>query len=482
MAKKPYYLTTAIAYTSGKPHIGNTYEVVLADAIVRYKRNQGYDVRFQTGTDEHGQKIELKAEEAGITPKEFVDNVSSEIKRIWDLMNTSYDRFIRTTDEEHEKQVQKIFKKLYEQGDIYKGHYEGMYCTPCESFFTPSQLVDGKCPDCGRECQPAKEEAYFLKLSKYQDRLIEHINTHPEFIQPESRKNEMMNNFLLPGLQDLCVSRTSFKWGIPVDFDPGHIVYVWVDALSNYITGLGYDQDGNSDEMFDKFWPADLHLIGKDILRFHTIYWPIMLMALGLPLPKQVFGHPWLLQGDGKMSKSKGNVLYADDLVDEFGVDAVRYFVLHEMPFENDGVVTWELMVERMNSDLANTLGNLVNRTISMSNKYFDGVVKDAGVSEPVDDELKAVINAAPGKVTEKMDKLRVADAITEIFTLFKRCNKYIDETMPWAQRGRKETSSGYRLVQSDGWYPCRSDSFGFLYAGNQREDPCSDQCDKGRT
>ena len=439
MAKKPYYLTTAIAYTSGKPHIGNTYEVVLADAIARYKRNQGYDVRFQTGTDEHGQKIELKAEEAGITPKEFVDNVSSEIKRIWDLMNTSYDRFIRTTDEEHEKQVQKIFKKLYEQGDIYKGHYEGMYCTPCESFFTPSQLVDGKCPDCGRECQPAKEEAYFLKLSKYQDRLIEHINTHPEFIQPESRKNEMMNNFLLPGLQDLCVSRTSFKWGIPVDFDPGHIVYVWVDALSNYITGLGYDQDGNSDEMFDKFWPADLHLIGKDILRFHTIYWPIMLMALGLPLPKQVFGHPWLLQGDGKMSKSKGNVLYADDLVDEFGVDAVRYFVLHEMPFENDGVVTWELMVERMNSDLANTLGNLVNRTISMSNKYFDGVVKDAGVSEPVDDELKAVINAAPGKVTEKMDKLRVADAITEIFTLFKRCNKYIDETMPWALAKEEE-------------------------------------------
>ena len=439
MAKKLYYLTTAIAYTSGKPHIGNTYEVVLADAIVRYKRNQGYDVRFQTGTDEHGQKIELKAEEAGITPKEFVDNVSSEIKRIWDLMNTSYDRFIRTTDEEHEKQVQKIFKKLYEQGDIYKGHYEGMYCTPCESFFTPSQLVDGKCPDCGRECQPAKEEAYFLKLSKYQDRLIEHINTHPEFIQPESRKNEMMNNFLLPGLQDLCVSRTSFKWGIPVDFDPGHIVYVWVDALSNYITGLGYDQDGNSDEMFDKFWPADLHLIGKDILRFHTIYWPIMLMALGLPLPKQVFGHPWLLQGDGKMSKSKGNVLYADDLVDEFGVDAVRYFVLHEMPFENDGVVTWELMVERMNSDLANTLGNLVNRTISMSNKYFDGVVKDAGVSEPVDDELKAVINAAPGKVTEKMDKLRVADAITEIFTLFKRCNKYIDETMPWALAKEEE-------------------------------------------
>ena len=437
--KGKFYMTTAIAYTSGKPHIGNTYEIVLADAIARYKRLEGYDVYFQTGTDEHGQKIQEKAEKAGITPKEFVDNVSSEIKRIWDLMNTSYDRFIRTTDEEHEKQVQKIFKKLYEQGDIYKGHYEGMYCTPCESFFTPSQLVDGKCPDCGRECQPAKEEAYFLKLSKYQDRLIEHINTHPEFIQPESRKNEMMNNFLLPGLQDLCVSRTSFKWGIPVDFDPGHIVYVWVDALSNYITGLGYDQDGNSDEMFDKFWPADLHLIGKDILRFHTIYWPIMLMALGLPLPKQVFGHPWLLQGDGKMSKSKGNVLYADDLVDEFGVDAVRYFVLHEMPFENDGVVTWELMVERMNSDLANTLGNLVNRTISMSNKYFDGVVKDAGVSEPVDDELKAVINAAPGKVTEKMDKLRVADAITEIFTLFKRCNKYIDETMPWALAKEEE-------------------------------------------
>ena len=439
MDKQKYYITTAIAYTSGKPHIGNTYEVVLADAIARYKRQEGYDVFFQTGTDEHGQKIELKAEEAGITPKEFVDNVSGEIKRIWDLMNTSYDKFIRTTDADHEKQVQKIFKKMYAKGDIYKGHYEGMYCTPCESFFTPSQLVDGKCPDCGRECQPAKEEAYFLKLSKYQDRLIEHINTHPEFIQPESRKNEMMNNFLLPGLQDLCVSRTSFKWGIPVDFDPGHIVYVWVDALSNYITGLGYDQDGNSDEMFDKFWPADLHLIGKDILRFHTIYWPIMLMALGLPLPKQVFGHPWLLQGDGKMSKSKGNVLYADDLVDEFGVDAVRYFVLHEMPFENDGVVTWELMVERMNSDLANTLGNLVNRTISMSNKYFDGVVKDAGVSEPVDDELKAVINAAPGKVTEKMDKLRVADAITEIFTLFKRCNKYIDETMPWALAKEEE-------------------------------------------
>ena len=432
MAKKPYYLTTAIAYTSGKPHIGNTYEVVLADAIVRYKRNQGYDVRFQTGTDEHGQKIELKAEEAGITPKEFVDNVSSEIKRIWDLMNTSYDRFIRTTDEGHEKQVQKIFKKLYEQGDIYKGHYEGMYCTPCESFFTPSQLVDGKCPDCGRECQPAKEEAYFLKLSKYQDRLIEHINTHPEFIQPESRKNEMMNNFLLPGLQDLCVSRTSFKWGIPVDFDPGHIVYVWVDALSNYITGLGYDQDGNSDEMFDKFWPADLHLIGKDILRFHTIYWPIMLMALDLPLPKQVFGHPWLLQGDGKMSKSKGNVIYADDLVDIFGVDAVRYFVLHEMPFENDGVISWDLMVERMNSDLANVLGNLVNRTISMTNKYLSGVVADKGVSEEVDDNLKQFVLATPAKVTAKMDQLRVADAITEVFALFKRCNKYIDETTPW--------------------------------------------------
>ncbi len=432
MAKKPYYLTTAIAYTSGKPHIGNTYEIVLADAIVRYKRNQGYDVRFQTGTDEHGQKVELKAQEMGITPKEFVDNVSGEIKRIWDLMNTSYDKFIRTTDEDHERQVQKIFKKLYDQGDIYKGHYEGMYCTPCESFFTPSQLVDGKCPDCGRECQPAKEEAYFLKLSKYQDRLIEHINTHPEFIQPESRKNEMMNNFLLPGLQDLCVSRTSFTWGIPVDFDPGHIVYVWVDALSNYITGLGYDVDGANDELYEKYWPADLHLIGKDILRFHTIYWPIILMALDLPLPKQIFGHPWLLQGDGKMSKSKGNVLYADDLVAEFGVDAVRYFVLHEIPFENDGTITWELVVERINSDLANTLGNLVNRTISMSNKYFDGVVNDTGVSEPVDDELKAVIQAAPGKVGAKMDELRVADAITEIFTLFKRCNKYIDETMPW--------------------------------------------------
>ena len=432
MAGKPYYLTTAIAYTSGKPHIGNTYEIVLADAIARYKRSQGYDVRFQTGTDEHGQKIELKADEAGITPKEYVDNVSKEINRIWDLMDTSYDKFIRTTDEDHERQVQKIFKKLYEKGDIYKGNYEGTDCTPCESFFTPTQLVDGKCPDCGRECEPAKEEAYFLKLSKYQDQLIEHIKTHPEFIQPESRKNEMMNNFLLPGLQDLCVSRTSFQWGIPVDFDPGHIVYVWVDALSNYITGLGYDGDGSSDAMFEKFWPADLHLIGKDILRFHTIYWPIILMALDLPLPKQIFGHPWLLQGDGKMSKSKGNVLYADDLVEEFGVDAVRYFVLHEMPYENDGVVTWELMVERMNSDLANTLGNLVNRTISMSNKYFDGVVTDTGVSEPVDDELREVVNAAAGKVEEKMQRLRVADAISEIFTLFKRCNKYIDETMPW--------------------------------------------------
>lgn len=432
MAKKPYYLTTAIAYTSGKPHIGNVYEIVLADAIVRFRRNQGYDVRFQTGSDEHGQKVELKAGEMGVTPKEFVDTVSDELKRNWDLMNTSYDKFIRTTDEDHEKQVQKIFKKLYDQGDIYKGTYEGMYCTPCESFFTASQLTDGKCPDCGRECQPAKEEAYFLKLSKYQDRLIEHINTHPEFIQPESRKNEMMNNFLLPGLQDLCVSRTSFKWGIPVDFDPDHVVYVWVDALSNYITGLGYDVDGNSEELFDTFWPADLHLIGKDILRFHTIYWPIMLMALDLPLPKQIFGHPWLLQGDGKMSKSKGNVIYADEMVKEFGVDAVRYFLLHEMPFENDGVITWELVAERVNSELANTLGNLVNRTISMSNKYFGGIVEDTGVAEPVDDELKAVINETPKKVSEKMDGLRVADAITEIFTLFKRCNKYIDETMPW--------------------------------------------------
>ena len=431
--KPKYYITTAIAYTSGKPHIGNTYEIVLADAIARYKRSKGYDVFFQTGTDEHGQKIELKANEAGITPKEFVDNVSTEIKRIWDLMDTSYDKFIRTTDADHEKQVQKIFKKLYDQGDIYKGYYEGMYCTPCESFFTESQLVDGKCPDCGREVQPAKEEAYFFKMSKYADRLIEHINTHPEFIQPVSRKNEMMNNFLLPGLQDLCVSRTSFKWGIPVDFDPKHVTYVWLDALTNYITGIGYDADGSSTEQFEKLWPADLHLIGKDIIRFHTIYWPIFLMALGLPLPKQVFGHPWLLQGDGKMSKSKGNVLYADELVDFFGVDAVRYFVLHEMPFENDGVITWELMVERLNSDLANTLGNLVNRTISMTNKYFGGTVTDKGIAEDVDADLKAVIENTPKAVDEKMDGLRVADAITEIFNLFKRCNKYIDETMPWA-------------------------------------------------
>ncbi len=433
MEKKKFYMTTAIAYTSGKPHIGNTYEIVLADSIARFKRQQGYDVFFQTGTDEHGQKIELKAGEAGITPKEFVDNVASEIKRIWDLMNTSYDKFIRTTDADHEKQVQKIFKKLYEQGDIYKGHYEGMYCTPCESFFTESQLVDGKCPDCGREVQPAKEEAYFFKMSKYADRLIEHINTHPEFIQPVSRKNEMMNNFLLPGLQDLCVSRTSFKWGIPVSFDDRHVVYVWLDALTNYITGIGYDCGGESAEQFKKNWPADLHLIGKDIIRFHTIYWPIFLMALDLPLPRQVFGHPWLLQGDGKMSKSKGNVLYADDLAEFFGVDAVRYFVLHEMPFENDGVISWELMVERLNSDLANTLGNLVNRTISMSNKYFGGVVADKGAAEPVDEELKALALETPKKAAEKMDGLRVADAITEIFALFKRCNKYIDETMPWA-------------------------------------------------
>lgn len=453
MEKKKYYLTTAIAYTSGKPHIGNTYEVVLADSIVRFKRQQGYDVRFQTGTDEHGLKIELKAEEAGISPKEFVDEISSQIKSIWDLMNTSYDKFIRTTDDYHEKQVQKIFKKLYDQGDIYKGFYEGMYCTPCESFFTASQLVDGKCPDCGRECQPAKEEAYFLKLGKYADRLIEHINTHPEFIQPESRKNEMMNNFLLAGLQDLCVSRTSFKWGIPVDFDDKHVVYVWLDALSNYITGLGYDLDGNSDELYEKYWPADLHLIGKDILRFHTIYWPIMLMALDIPLPKQIFGHPWLLQGDGKMSKSKGNVIYADDLVEVFGVDAIRYFVLHEMPFENDGVITWELVTERVNSDLANTLGNLVNRTISMSNKYFGGVVNNTGVEEDVDADLKSVVLATPGKVAEKMDKLRVADAITEIFTMFKRCNKYIDETTPWilakddATKPRLETVL-YNLIE----------------------------------
>ena len=447
-------MTTAIAYTSGKPHIGNTYEIVLADSIARFKREQGYDVFFQTGTDEHGQKIELKAEEKGVTPKNFVDEVSTEIRRIWDLMNTSYDKFIRTTDADHEKQVQKIFRKLYDKGDIYKGHYEGMYCTPCESFFTESQLVDGKCPDCGREVQPAKEEAYFFRMSKYADRLIEHINTHPEFIQPVSRKNEMMNNFLLPGLQDLCVSRTSFKWGIPVDFDPKHVVYVWLDALTNYITGIGYDCDGNSSEQFKKDWPADLHLIGKDIIRFHTIYWPIFLMALDLPLPKQVFGHPWLLQGDGKMSKSKGNVLYADELVDFFGVDAVRYFVLHEMPFENDGVISWELMVERMNSDLANTLGNLVNRTVSMSNKYFGGVVENKNVNEPVDEELKKVVLETPNKVIAKMEELRVADAITEIFTLFKRCNKYIDETMPWAlakDEAKKERLATvlYNLVES---------------------------------
>jgi methionyl-tRNA synthetase len=459
MDKQKYYITTAIAYTSGKPHIGNTYEIVLADAIARYKRSQGYDVFFQTGTDEHGQKIELKAEEAGVTPKEFVDGVAGQIQTIWDLMNTSYDKFIRTTDADHEKQVQKIFKKLYDQGDIYKGYYEGMYCTPCESFFTESQLVDGKCPDCGREVQPAKEEAYFFKMSKYADRLIEHINSHPEFIQPVSRKNEMMNNFLLPGLQDLCVSRTSFKWGIPVDFDPEHVVYVWLDALTNYITGIGYDCDGESTEQFKKDWPADLHLIGKDIIRFHTIYWPIFLMALDLPLPKQIFGHPWLLQGDGKMSKSKGNVLYADELVDFFGVDAVRYFVLHEMPFENDGVISWELMVERMNSDLANTLGNLVNRTISMTNKYFDGAVTDKKVADDedakaVDADLKAVTENTPKAVEAKMDELRVADAITEIFNLFKRCNKYIDETMPWAlakdesKKDRLETVL-YNLLES---------------------------------
>ena len=460
-----YYITTAIAYTSGKPHIGNTYEVVLADSIARFKRQQGYDVFFQTGTDEHGQKIELKAEEAGITPKEFVDNVSTEIKRIWDLMNTSYDKFIRTTDADHEAQVQKIFKKLYDQGDIYKGYYEGLYCTPCESFFTESQLVDGKCPDCGRPVTPAKEEAYFFKMSKYAPRLIDYINTHPEFIQPVSRKNEMMNNFLLPGLQDLCVSRTSFTWGIPVSFDPKHVTYVWLDALTNYITGIGYDCDGNSSEQFNKLWPADLHLIGKDIIRFHTIYWPIFLMALDLPLPKQVFGPPWLLQGDGKMSKSKGNVIYADDLVDLFGVDAVRYFVLHEMPFENDGVITWELLVERMNSDLANTLGNLVNRTISMSNKYFGGVVTKTGAAEEVDDDLKAVVTATKAKVAAKMEELRVADAMTEIFGLFKRCNKYIDETMPWAlakDEAKKDRLEEvlYNLVESITIGACLLESF----------------------
>ena len=433
MSKGKYYITTAIAYTSGKPHIGNTYEAVLADSIARFKRKDGYDVFFQTGTDEHGQKIELKAQEAGVTPQDYVDGVAGEVKGLWDLMGTSYDKFIRTTDEDHVKQVQKIFKRLYDQGDIYKGHYEGLYCTPCESFWTESQLVDGKCPDCGREVKPAQEEAYFFKMSKYADRLIKHINDHPEFIQPVSRKNEMMNNFLLPGLQDLCVSRTSFKWGIPVDFDDKHVVYVWLDALTNYITGIGYDCDGNSSDKFNKYWPADLHLIGKDIIRFHTIYWPIFLMSLDLPLPKQVFGHPWLLQGDGKMSKSKGNVIYADELVEFFGVDAVRYFVLHEMPFENDGVITWELMVERLNSDLANTLGNLVNRTISMSNKYFNGVVENKNVTEPVDEDLKSFILQVPKNVSAKMDKLRVADAITEVFSLFKRCNKYIDETMPWA-------------------------------------------------
>ncbi len=453
--KGKYYITTAIAYTSGKPHIGNTYEIILADSIARFKRQEGYDVFFQTGSDEHGQKIELKAKEAGITPKEFVDNVSTEIRRIWDLMNTSYDKFIRTTDEDHEKQVKKIFKKLYDQGDIYKGAYEGLYCTPCESFWTESQLDEnGCCPDCGRPVQPAKEEAYFFKMSKYADRLIEHINTHPEFIQPVSRKNEMMNNFLLPGLQDLCVSRTSFSWGIPVDFDPKHVTYVWLDALTNYITGIGYDCDGNSSDLFKKNWPADLHLIGKDIIRFHTIYWPIFLMALDLPLPKQVFGHPWLIQSDGKMSKSKGNVLYADELVDFFGVDAVRYFVLHEMPYDNDGIISWELLVERMNSDLANTLGNLVNRTISMSNKYFDGLVCDKGVNEPVDDELKAVVTSTVSRVEAKMEDLRVADAITEVFALFKRCNKYIDETMPWAL-AKDETKQDrlatvlYNLVES---------------------------------
>ena len=454
MNKKPYYITTAIAYTSGKPHIGNTYEIVLADAIARFKRKEGYDVRFQTGTDEHGQKIELKAQEAGVTPKEFVDDVAGEIKRIWDLMNTSYDKFIRTTDEDHEKQVQKIFRKLYDKGDIYEGYYEGLYCTPCESFFTESQLVDGKCPDCGRPVSPAKEPAYFFRMSKYADRLIEHINSHPEFIQPESRKNEMMNNFLLPGLQDLCVSRTSFTWGIPVDFDPKHVVYVWLDALTNYITGLGYDADGNHGELYKKYWPADLHLIGKDIIRFHTIYWPIFLMALDVPLPKQVFGHPWLLQGDGKMSKSKGNVIYADDLVSLFGVDAVRYFVLHEMPFENDGVITWELLVERMNSDLANTLGNLVNRTISMTNKYFDGVVENCGITDGYDKDLMDVALDTKRDVLRAMERLRVADAMTAIFNLFKRCNKYIDETMPWVlakeEKDRDRLSTVlYNLVES---------------------------------
>ncbi len=454
MDRKKFYITTAIAYTSGKPHIGNTYEIILADSIARYKRFQGYDVFFQTGTDEHGQKIELKAAEADITPKEFVDNVAGQIRTIWDLMDTSYDKFIRTTDKDHEAQVQKIFKYMYDKGDIYKGYYEGMYCTPCESFFTESQLVDGKCPDCGREVQPAKEEAYFFKMSKYADRLIEHINAHPEFIQPASRKNEMMNNFLLPGLQDLCVSRTSFKWGIPVDFDPKHVVYVWLDALTNYITGIGYHCNGDNSELFNKNWPADLHLIGKDIIRFHTIYWPIFLMSLDLPLPKQIFGHPWLLRGDGKMGKSRGNVIYADDLVEFFGVDAVRYFVLHEMPFENDGVITWELMVERLNSDLANTLGNLVNRTISMSNQNFDGVITDTGVTEEIDEDLKKTVLETLPKVNEKMDELRVADALTEIFALFKRCNKYIDETTPWvlakdpAKKARLSTVL-YNLVES---------------------------------
>ena len=453
-SKGKFYMTTAIAYTSGKPHIGNTYEIVLADAIARFRRQEGYDVYFQTGTDEHGQKIQEKAEKAGITPKEYVDNVAGEVKRIWDLMNTSYDNFVRTTDEDHEKQVKKIFKKLYDKGDIYKGSYEGLYCTPCESFWTESQLVDGKCPDCGREVQPAKEEAYFFKMSKYADKLIDYINEHPEFIQPVSRKNEMMNNFLLPGLQDLCVSRTSFSWGIPVDFDPKHVVYVWLDALTNYITKIGYDADGNSSELFNKNWPADLHLIGKDIIRFHTIYWPIFLMALDLPLPKQVFGHPWLLQGGEKMSKSKGNVIYADDMADLFGVDATRYFVLHEMPFENDGIITWDLVIERYNSDLANILGNLVNRTISMSNKYFDGVVKSTGVTEEVDADLKAVVTSARDKVAEKMKNLRVADAITEVFNLFRRCNKYIDETAPWVLAKDEATKDRlaevlYNLVES---------------------------------